>query len=823
MQTALCSSNDTDSFNVSALVRTKEGLALNFTSNAGQTVAAKVACDPLGRRGVVEPRGPVSVQGSVTQMDLQSLCACPDSCGSDPIPRANPACGYGDIDLSSAAPTTFTASNGESSGKSGLWYFSPCGVTSALCPNAPPAFFSGKVRRRGRGFGCDGSRSYETVTSVALLPDDTGLSITYESVPDESSYGPYATSATAFIYCDKKAPRLGLEALGMPRQVWTLGSNRFFNLTSRCACPGACPQRRDYWVLGPGQSTRSGSTMAYPEDYPGRTMDKHGVAIGQGISHWECAGACDSLPGRCVAFTYRANDKTCFLHSGASCETAITQGINEWNSTTNWLVNGGNCPQPAMTPPAAPAAETHVRKLQSLKITPQQCSKNTQTCLSGTTFGHIKDIADHSTCCQMCAVTTNCIAFQITETETGQKACDLLSETAKESAGNCTSGRMRATTTTTTTTTTPDLCTIAGMHFQNIPAAKIMMQLGTFENSSRPLNPNISDMEWQLSLCQPMSAACATEGPAFLRMKSRFPVSEGCLGATAEFGQRLNFTVGSNGVDFLFAQPGLGLARVSIECDKYAPEVPEPAMDSIATLADSSAPEAFYTLRLRSRCACNGVCGPPAPSSEKLQPLCHVDGKNFTSPAPLRFVVPVNLTDGWFNGTPVLAPPGLRGEEPHVWSVSLCESVANLCAEPRFISIRPQNASWCHAGGLFEGIESRAWLTSASDVVEFGFKSAKSSATVRVLCDGSQGKCEGEGGLRTTMDHVEATGAGTDHIHYKLDLRSPCACNLPTGKKVRYHCIRDTQQCVEDTTGHHSKEACLNACGSGLSAAFFTV
>merc|ERR1712085_115163 len=140
-----------------------------------------------------------------------------------------------------------------------------------------------------------------------------------------------------------------------------------------------------------------------------------------------------------------------------------------------------------------------------------------------------------------------------------------------ESAGNCTSGVMAAK----TTTTTPDLCTIAGMHFQNIPAAKIMMQLGTFENSSS-ITPNISDMEWQLSLCQPMVAACAAEGPAFLRMKSRFPVSEGCLGATAEFGQRLDFTVGSNGVDFLFAQPGLGLARVSIECDRYAPEVPEP-------------------------------------------------------------------------------------------------------------------------------------------------------------------------------------------------------------------------------------------------------
>lgn len=185
----------------------------------------------------------------------------------------------------------------------------------------------------------------------------------------------------------------------------------------------------------------------------------------------------------------------------------------------------------------------------------------------------------------------------------------------------------------------------------------------------------------------------------------------------------------------------------------------------------------------------------------------------------------MNLTDGWFwdnisnVSVPYMAPQGLRADEEHEFSVSLCEPAADLCAEPRFISVRPQNKTWCGAGGeLFSGLERRAWFTSGDNIVEFDFKSAMASVTVKVSCSGSWGRCEGAGGLEAqnyNYQVISATGAGAGHIHYSMQLYSKCACNLPAADKIRYHCVKETSQCIMDTAGHHTMQKCIDSCGTG--------
>jgi len=293
-------------------------------------------------------------------------------------------------------------------------------------------------------------------------------------------------------------------------------------------------------------------------------------------------------------------------------------------------------------------------------------------------------------------------------------------------------------------------------------------------------------------------------------MKDHFKVGEeGCVDADLEFHQQLNFSAGASGADFLFAQPGVGIARVAVTCDYDAPEIPEPFHNGLAVL-NGSAPDAFYTLRFRSKCACPGVCGPLA----ELEPVhCEIDDKNFTAPAPVRFVAPVNLTDGWENGIPVNAPPGLRGDEMHEWSISLCKPAMDLCNNAGFVQIRPQNGSWCNAGEAFSSIHRRSFYASSDNTVVFVFEGQHTSARVHVGCSGSWGRCEGEGGLEKDNYMVTATGAGSGHLHYEFHVRSKCACNLPTGYgDVRYHCVKETQQCVMDTKGHHTMEKCESDC-----------
>ena len=64
-----------------------------------------------------------------------------------------------------------------------------------------------------------------------------------------------------------------------------------------------------------------------------------------------------------------------------------------------------------------------------------------------------------------------------------------------------------------------------------------------------------------------------------------------------------------------------------------------------AAVSNGTAPSEFFTLRMKSRFACSGGCGPPAPTS-LVAASCHLDAKNFSTTLPAVFELPVNLTDG---------------------------------------------------------------------------------------------------------------------------------------------------------------------------------
>jgi hypothetical protein len=265
--------------------------------------------------------------------------------------------------------------------------------------------------------------------------------------------------------------------------------------------------------------------------------------------------------------------------------------------------------------------------------------------------------------------------------------------------------------------------------------------------------------------------------------------------------------------DFLFEAPGLGLARVELVCDSsLETRTPQPGAFGPAVV-NGSAPNAFYQLKLRSRCACPGLCGAPEPPLAESV-VSHIDERKFRNTPPVRFSMPINLTDGWFNGTPSWAPRGLWGNDTnYVFSVSPFKHTTELCDAPQYIHVRPDNTSWC--GGDFLGTSKRVYWSSKSNVVEFHLEGEKVTATVRISCSGAwtQDDCQDTLHLSNDQPWIAMTGNTSGRYEYQLDFHSQCACDRPPPEKVRYHCVKETKQCVEQTSGHSTMAKCVDDCG----------
>jgi len=459
-----------------------------------------------------------------------------------------------------------------------------------------------------------------------------------------------------------------------------------------------------------------------------------------------------------------------------------------------------------------------------------------QRCVTGPSVGRIANIQDHTVCCSICEATPACVGFNLLMNES---VCDLKSSLETDVEGQCTSGKARIPTTTTTTTTgstttttttttiatttttttTTDVCFFAGMHFSSVPPFKFSLPLQHGNDTT--------EQEWKLSLCGswPQSECSTEQEPFYLQMKSHF-ARQDCKGDVV-FGNMLNFSVGSErysqSADFIFEAPGVGLARIELVCDEsLTTHTPQPGSYGSA-VANGSAPNVFYQLKLRSRCACPGLCGagePPMPDSV----ISHIDERKFRNSPPARFSMPINLTDGWFNGTPSWAPQGLWGNDTnYVFSVSPFKHTTELCDTPQYIHVRPENASWC--GRDFLGVSRRLYWASKHNVVEFRLEDERVSATIRIQCSGAwtQDDCQDTLHLDShSQPWVELTGNTSGRYHYQLDFMSQCACDRPPPELVRYHCVKETKQCVEQTKGHSTMATCVKSCGD-LTEPFFIV
>eukprot|EP00039_Didymoeca_costata_P020141 m.340202 g.340202 ORF g.340202 m.340202 type:complete len:925 (+) comp19181_c0_seq1:47-2821(+) len=749
-KTDKCQSNSTDTFSKVTLaeissVEGMDSVTYTFSNDMKDTITVNILCDPLGGTDMLSTESSLDVAngGNVT---LYSLCACHGGCGVPSNPPSNPRCTVdsNSIDLSGIRPLSFST---EVQGSPGLWMFSPCGPSGALCVDDP-----GYLTTQDSAGQCDSSNLFNYLDSISELPEELdasgngGVLLAYS--------GDAVGQATVIVECDPGG-EINLATAKMPSGAMVMGygdgMHLNMNFSSKCACSQGCPPRKDYIQHGPGQQTTgAGSPVNYPEGYPGRQLSKGSLYVGVGLSQDQCSQACDGAVG-CGAFSYsKTVNGTCYLYTSAICDTTTSANLS-W--TTYWLQDNCTFEHPTLR------NRRHDFHGLIQVSNEASCPTNNNLCHSGTSIGRMLNMNDTTSCCAICAADPSCKAFTILKNES---VCDLFSKTSSESNNTaCVSGQVgppsppSPPSPPTPPPWKPDGCSIAGFHFGHLSVLRINPTSFAEDND----DDDAEDDMWEVSLCKPIPEKGS---PVYVRE----------VGGLV-FSKLENFTEGVNGVDFLFSQPGQGLARIHVECDPQAfPYTLQPnaisSSDSIIERNDS-----IVTIQLSSKCACSGGCGP------KRVPVkvesCHISQKNFSTIPAAIFNIPVNLTDGWSGGKPLPnTPRGMQGNQDFVWSINPCQLSSTVCNQSTFMQARPNNASYC--SGSLARMTTLKYYAARKNYVQFEFSSGngQDTAIVSVSCDSSLplGTLEPD----PAMQAVEATRAG-DGYNYYLNLTSRCACD----------------------------------------------
>eukprot|EP00041_Stephanoeca_diplocostata_P030498 m.924327 g.924327 ORF g.924327 m.924327 type:complete len:1006 (+) comp23768_c0_seq5:93-3110(+) len=793
-----CASNATDTFpEIDSIELSANGATFTYANSAGASISVSVICDEHGPINIVSKTLEPFDGKTIT---LSSRCACAGGCGVPPEAPPDNECAINDVKLSSMLPVTF---NTVTQGASQLWLLSACGPSGALC-NQNPAYLS----TQDDTSTCDKEHLYTSLVSVASIPKGVptppavvgrgqgGVMLTYG--------GSGVGLATVLVFCDPYVDMLQAKPLSA-RAIASGGygamSRWNYNFSSRCACPNGCPQKRDYWALGPGQqTTHVVATVDYPGGYPGRVKNAQpngATFIGKAVSEDVCRGACDFIPQECSAFSYSQRENgTCLLFANASCAAETSPG---WNVTTFWRTSV--CSPRTIRLHHDPTAKKSTSSRLRRSGAAPSCNERPGECYSATgAIGKVTNISDSATCCQMCGADPSCAAYTLLQNASA--TCILLhtpsGTTTKDPA--CTSGSTTAppppspSAPPTAPPWVPDNCSVAGMHFGQLTGVKIELPyagslfpaLQSFSDDDAVPTPT-AQSQLQVSLCRPLSLCAQDKSTApYFRWYHDWTQASCSTPADMTFGKLENFSTGDAGADFLFSAPSFlkypkltaGYALVHVACDRQAAMAwtLSAAPESIV-IDNSTATNAYVTVQMVSKCACPGACGPPPPVVNHR--TCHVDAKNFSATAPAVFSLPVNLTTGWSNGVPKASTPlGFQGTQVFTWSVSPCAAKSTVCASNAYMMTRANNASWCasNADGAVAAMTELQYYSARKDFVEFALASAdaKQVAIVGVSCGAS---VTAEAFVASSAMYMVEAVEQNDQIVFQVNLTSQCACD----------------------------------------------